>query len=572
VSPVIIAAGGAFDSSAVAELFVATAIILGGARILGEIARAFGQPPIVGEIAAGVLLGKTVLGRLSPDLYDRLFGSQLGAAADIGMQALLTVGAAMLLLVAGLEVDLNAIKRERKATIAVAFMSMLIPFATGFAAAWFVPGMLGHPAVENRLVFALFIGVALSITALPVIAKILMDLGLQRSDLGVVVLASAVANDLIGWIGFAAVLALAGAGGGNSLAVTIGLTIGFAALCLTLGRRVAAPTLTWVQANGGWPTGVLGTVFVTAFLAAAFTEWIGVHAIFGAFLAGVLFADTGRLRERTQQSIEDIVGAVFAPLFFASIALKVDFLGSFHLVSVVTVLVIAVTGKVIGGWAGARLAGMGRRESWAVGAGMMARGAMEIILAELALEAGIIGDELFVAIVIMSLVTSIAAGPAIESILARSGAVSLLSLISLDCIRMNLSATDSGEAIEELAEAAGLPSDAAAEVRKREDQMPTGMPGAWALPHSRHPGVKAPILVLGFCRSGIDFIANDGEQAKLIVFLMIPESGAGELQLRILSAIARVFGQDEVRAELLAADSPTAVKAVIRHAESQNQH
>jgi Kef-type K+ transport system membrane component KefB/mannitol/fructose-specific phosphotransferase system IIA component len=566
----ILAAAGTFNSTAVAELFLAVAVIIGAARILGEIARAHGQPPIVGEIAAGILLGKTVLGRVSPDAYNNLFGSQLGQAADIGMQAMLTLAAAMLLLVAGLEVDLKAIKRERRATTWVAFLSMLIPFLTGFAAAWFLPGMLAHHSDENRLVFALFIGVALSITALPVIAKILLDLGLQRSDLGVVVLASAVANDLIGWIGFASVLALAGAGTGNSLLATIGLTIGFAVLCLTLGRRLAEPGLTWVQAHGGWPTGVLGTVFVTAFLAAAFTEWIGVHAIFGAFLAGVLFADTGRLRERTQQSIEDIVGAVFAPLFFASIALKVDFLGSFHLISVVAVLIIAICGKLIGGWAGAKMAGMGPRESWAVGAGMTARGAMEIILAELALEAGIIGDQLFVAIVIMSLVTSIAAGPAIERILARPGSVSLLPMLSLDNICMNMTANNAEEAIEELARVAKLPPEAVAEVLRREEQMPTGMPGAWALPHGRHESIKSPMLVLGFCRSGIDFVSPDGDQSTMIVFLMTPASAA-DMQPRVLAAIARVFGRENVREELVVASSPTAVKAAIRHAETSGQ-
>jgi len=222
-----LAAVGTFDSTAVSQLFLAVALILGVARIPGEVACAFGQPPIVGEIAAGVVLGKTVLGRVSPDLYDRFFGEQLGSAADIGLQALLTLAAAMLLLVAGLEVDLRAIRRERKATICVSFASMLLPFGIGFLFAWFLPGLLAHGG-DNRLVFSLFIGIALSITALPVIAKILMDLGLQRSDMGVVVLASAVVNDLVGWIGFASVLALAGAGTGNSLWGTIGLTVGFA--------------------------------------------------------------------------------------------------------------------------------------------------------------------------------------------------------------------------------------------------------------------------------------------------------------------------------------------------------
>jgi len=564
----IVAAGGTFDSVAVKELFLAVAIILAVARVLGEIARHFGQPPIVGEIAAGVILGKTILGRFAPNVYEGLFGNQLGTEADIGLQALLTVSAAMLLLVAGLEVDLKAISRERRATAFVGLMSMVVPFGLGFAVAWFLPGMLAHE-LDNRLVFSLFFGVALSITALPVIAKILMDLGLQRSDLGVVVLASAVANDLIGWIGFASVLALAGAGTDNNLWVTIGLTIGFAVLCLTLFRKIATPFLTWVQARGGWPTGVLGAVFVVAFLAAAFTEWIGVHAIFGAFLAGVIFADTGRLRVRTLQSVEDLVGAIFAPLFFATIALNVDFFGNFDLVSVLVVLAIAIVGKLVGAWAGARLAGLGQRESWAIGAGMTARGAMEIILAELALEAGIIGDELFVAIVVMSLVTSIISGPAIERILARPSGLTLTSLLKSGNVLIDMEANDSAEAIAELAQAAGLPAETVAVAIAREDSMPTGMPDGWALPHARCKGLKTPVVVLGFCRSGVDFLASDGNQAQIATFLATPEE-ADELHLQLLAAVARVFGDDKTRKELLAAKTPNEVLAAIRVAEAEH--
>jgi Kef-type K+ transport system membrane component KefB/mannitol/fructose-specific phosphotransferase system IIA component len=568
---IVLAASGAFDSTAVAELLVAMGVILGGARILGELARHYGQPPIVGEIAAGVILGKTVLGRLSPDLFNNLFGSNVGGPAEIGLKAMLTISAALLLLVAGLEVDLKAINRERKATLAVAFLSMLLPFVTGFGIAWYAPGLLAHDATGQRLVFALFIGVALSITALPVIAKILMDLGLQRSELGVVVLASAVANDLIGWIGFASVLALAGASEGSNVSLTIALTIGFALLCLTVGRKVAGPTLTWVQANEGWPTGVLGTVFVTAFFAAALTEWIGVHAIFGAFLAGVLFADTGRLRERTQQSIEDIVNAVFAPLFFACIALKVDFLGDFNLVATIIVLIIAIVGKMLGGWLGARFAGMGRRECWAVGAGMTARGAMEMILAELALVAGIIGSELFVSIVIMALVTSIAAGPAIERILARSGGTKVTPLLSPERIFVSLQAATAHDAILILANSAGIPYSAIDDMLKREEQLPTGMPGAWALPHCRVKGLKHAVIAIGICRVGIDFTAPDGRRARVIVLLATPERKADHQPL-FLAAIARVFSENWLIDELQSAQNAIEVKAAIHLAESGDHH
>jgi Kef-type K+ transport system membrane component KefB len=558
---------GAFDSTAVCQFLLAVAVLLGAARLLGEIARRYGLPPIVGEIVAGVLLGKTVMGRLAPSVYELLYGAQLSEAANLGLQALLVLAAVLLLLVAGLEVDLQAVLRKKKATLSVGLTSMLVPFVLGVIVAWNFPGALAHGDTENLLPFTLFIGVALAITALPVIAKILMDLGLQRSELGVVVLAAAVVNDLIGWMGFAAVLALVGTGTASSLWLTMGLTVGFAAFCLTVGLKLASPALIWVQARGGWPSGVLATVFTVAMLAAAFTEWIGVHAIFGAFLAGVVFADTGRLRERTQQAIEDIVGAIFAPLFFASIALKVDFLASFDLVAVVVIMTIAISGKWIGGWAGAWFAGMGQRESWAVGAGMTARGAMEIILAELALVAGIIGDETFVAIVIMSLATSILAGPMIEWILLRSASISVVSLLSRSRIVIGMKAESAPDAIRELGELAGLSGPAIEAMIEGEEGAPTGMSGGWALPHCRDAAITKSLVALGICKAGFDFACPAGDRARVIVMLASP-IGVPDEHVQCLSAIARVFGRANTCRELQESKSANEIVAVVRHAES----
>lgn len=270
------------------------------------------------------------------------------------------------------------------------------------------------------------------------------------------------------------------------------------------------------------------------------------------------------------QSVEDIVGALFAPLFFATIALNVDFVGDFHLVSVLVVFVIGFIAKLIGGWAGAKLAGLKRRESWAIGAGMTARGAMEIILAELALEAGIIGNELFVAIVIMSLATSIIAGPAIEKILARPSGHNLTNLLKPSTVLLDLQANTASEALAELADAVKLPPQVVEAAIRREESMPTGMTDRWALPHARCDVLKTPVVVVGFARSGIDFLANDGSQSELLVFLATPED-ADELHLQILAAIARVFGDRKIRNEILAAKNTSEVLAAIRMAEAEAQ-
>ena len=232
------------------------------------------------------------------------------------------------------------------------------------------------------------------------------------------VISSAMLNDLVGWIGFAVVLALLPAtmtgdgGAGHGVALTIGLTLAFLAVMLTLGRWFFHRSMPWVQAHWSWPGGMLAVVFVGAMVCAAFTEWLGIHSIFGAFVAGVAIGDSYHLTERTRDTIHQFVTNIFAPIFFASIGLRVDFVEAFDLLTVGAVLSVAITGKLLGSFLGAKLGGKtSTRESWAVAFGMTCQGAVGIILGQLAYDAGLITERLLVAIVIMALITSLMSGP-----------------------------------------------------------------------------------------------------------------------------------------------------------------
>src|SRR5690606_25864823 len=206
------------------------------------------------------------------------------------------------LLVAGMEVELGRVWRQGKAAISVSFWGVVIPFGVGFGAAWLAPRALGSEADADRLIFALFFATALSISSLPVIARPLLDLNLFRTDIGMVIIASAIVQDLVGWIIFAVILGLMGSAGGHGLPIgaTIALTLGFAVVMLTVVRWLVHRALPWIQAHASWPGGVLGFALSIALFGAAFTEWIGVHAIFGTFMAGVAVGDSPHLRERTR--------------------------------------------------------------------------------------------------------------------------------------------------------------------------------------------------------------------------------------------------------------------------------
>lgn len=553
-------------------LFLAIGVLLGTARILGEIAQRFRQPAVLGELLAGVLLGPTVLGMILPEWNAFLF--PLEGSNAIALDTLTTVAIVLFLLVAGLEVDLSTVSRQGRVALKVGTMGMVVPFIIGFGAAWYVPQALGAQEGADPLVFALFLATALSITALPVIAKTLMDLDLYRSDLGMVVISAAIFNDLIGWTIFAVILGMmeSGAGHVQDIPMTILLTLVFAGGMLTGGRWLIHRILPYLQAYTHWPGGVLSFALTLALLAAAFTEWIGIHAIFGSFIVGVAIGDSAHMREHTRVVIDQFVSFIFAPLFFASIGLKVNFVSHFDLVLVLTVLIIACACKLAGGLLGAKWGGMPRRDSWAVGFAMNARGAMEIVLGLLALEAGIIHQRLFVALVIMAIVTSMMSGPFMKMVLQHTKARRLQDALRSKLFRRQLAATSRREVVHEMTavmcESAGLDvSSVEGAVWSREEVMPTGIGNGIALPHARVPGLKEPIIAVGISEAGIDFDGPDGKPANIIFLALTPED-LPSAQLEIGAEIARRFRRYETTEQVLRTKNYAEFLAIIKDPES----
>jgi Kef-type K+ transport system membrane component KefB len=400
-------------------MFLSLGTLLATARLLGEIAQKLGQPTVIGEILAGVLWGPTCLGTLAPELTAALFPRE-GPNAVV-LSGLTTLSIALFLLVAGMEVKLSMMWRRGKMAFSVALAGFLVPFGLGVVAAWWAPHSLGCEPDANGQLFALFFGTALSISSLPVIAKTLMDMKLYKTHFGMVVIGAAVFNDLVGWLVFAVILGMLNTNSAHPLPIggTILATMGFAAFMLTAGRWLIHRTLPWIQRQTAWPGGVLGFSMSLALLAAALTEWIGIHAIFGSFLVGVAVGDSSHLRHDTRQIIYKFVSFIFAPLFFASVGLHVNFIDRFDLTIVVSVMLIACLGKLVGCSLAARATGASPPLAWAIGFAMNARGAMEIILGMLALENGLIRQRMFVALVLMALATSMISGPAIRRLLGQ---------------------------------------------------------------------------------------------------------------------------------------------------------
>jgi Kef-type K+ transport system membrane component KefB len=409
---------GNLSHNDVVHLLLQLSAMLIMGRLFAEAARKLNQPSVIGEIVAGILLGPTVLGMLQPEWFEGLFPT--GSASGIVLTGFVQVAVVMLLFIAGLEVDLHIVFQQGRHAVTTSFFGILIPFSIGFTFPYFFPEFFGIVDVGQRLTFALFMGTAMAITALPVIVRILMDLNIFRSRMGLLVVASAMVDDLVGWLIFSVILGLIGTNGDSMpLLNTIVLTIGFAAFMLTIGRALLNKILPWVNKKLAWPGGVLSISLALCFLAGAFTEYIGIHAIFGAFIMGVALGDSEHFSERAKEIVHQFINNIFAPLFFVSIGLRVNFFTNFDLVLTVTIVAIAFTGKIIGSGLGARIGGFNWKQAAAVGFGMNARGAMEIILGLIALESGLINEKVFVSLVIMALLTSMASGPMMKWMLNK---------------------------------------------------------------------------------------------------------------------------------------------------------
>ena len=557
--------------SEITALFLALGLLLASARLLGELARASGLPAVLGEITAGILWGPTVFGTLFPQWSTFLFPLSGGGA--LAFDGLITLAITLFLLVAGMEIDLSTVWRQGKVALYVALLGMFFPFAFGFIAGWWAPGLLGFQQGAHPLAFALFMATVLSISALPIIAKILMDLNIYRSDLGVVIIAAAVFNDLLGWLVFAMVLGILGVGQMMPLGYTIGMTLVFVLVMILLMPLLLNQILPWIQAHSSWPGGILGFALSFCLLAAAFTEWIGIHAIFGSFLAGVALGDSKHLNERTRTTIEQFVSFIFAPLFFASIGLRVNFFENFNLWLTLVILLLAMSGKILGSTLGARLGGLPMRESLGVSFGMSAQGTMGIILGVLALQFDLISQEVFVSLVVMALVTSLLSGPLMQRVLRLKKARRFVNFFPSQGFILRLDSSDRWAAIHELAKLAAPLIDKKSEeitraVYAREKMMATGIGQGVAVPHARLPGLTAPLVLVGLSRTGIDFDAPDAAPAKVIFLILAPQDDGG-VQLEILADIAATFKVAEIREKVGNVNNYVEFLALVRSARGQ---
>lgn len=430
---VVLAAEGGGSSAAplseheVLVFLVQLALLVGVARILGWVMKSIGQPPVIGELLAGVVLGPTLFGRLAPETYDWVFGEATVTSVVFGISWL---GVIMLLVVIGFETDLGIIARFRTAALSVSAGALLLPLAATATLALFVPasfiGVGPDGQGVDRVVFAGFLALALSVSALPVVAKILQDMGYLRRNFGQVTLAAGMTMDAVGWLILAALSGIALDGfRAERLAVSFGGLLLFLLLVFTVFRWLIDRLFRYVMARGSSVTAALSITIVAAFVGGAITQALQIEAILGAYIVGILVAGLRHQLPEVRSTLETVTAALLAPIFFAFSGLRVD-LGLIDATDVllwtVGLIVVAIVAKIVGTMVGGFFAGVRGREALALGSGLSALGAMGVVVAIVGLNLGVVSETGYTVMVLAAIVTSIIA-PQLLKLVVRGWAI-----------------------------------------------------------------------------------------------------------------------------------------------------
>ncbi len=382
------------------------------ARVFGRLFRLIKQPAVIGEIVAGICLGPSLLGMYSPEFSSFLFPVQ--SLGNLGF--LSQIGLILFMFVIGMELDLNALKSKAREAVMISHVSIIFPFALGVALSFFAYGRFAPDGVPF-LSFSLFMGIAMSITAFPVLARIVQERNLSRTKLGTIAISCAAADDITAWCLLAAVVGIAKAGSPLSAFYTIAVAVIYILLMVKVVRPFLKKLGDKYSDKATLSKPVVAIFFVTLLLSSLATEVIGIHALFGAFMAGTIMPSHTRFRKLLVEKVEDVALVLFLPLFFVYTGLRTE-IGLLNEPSLwkmcVLIIAVAIVGKFAGSTVAAKFTGHSWHESLSIGALMNTRGLMELVVLNIGYDLGILSPEIFAMLVIMALVTTFMTGPALD--------------------------------------------------------------------------------------------------------------------------------------------------------------
>ncbi len=552
---------------------IQVALLLGCARALGELFRKWGQPSITAEILVGVFFGPTILGRFSPAIHQIIFPADI--IQKNMLETMAWIGILFFLLKSGLETNLATAWRQRGHAALLSFSDLIIPMVIAFIPCMFLPvSYVGENT--NMVIFSFFIATIMTISALPVTARILQDLRVYRTDVGLLIMSALTINDVAGWVVFALILGFftEAVVTFSGIAFIILATFIFAGTVLSLGPKLFDRIIVFLnKRNIPEPAGSLTLVCVVGLLCGAITTWIGIHALFGFFIAGIMAGESKHLSEHTRHIFSEMVHAILVPLFFAFIGLKLDFVGGFNLLLVLFILVIGIAGRYIGAYVGSIAIRQPSVHGKFIAWGHVPGGEMQIVIGMLALEYNVISEQVYIAIVFGAIVTAMLAGPLMSKVLKSLQRHDWLVYLPLENVIMDIQAEDRDGAIIEISKKAkkhieGLSAEEIYEkVLTREHDMTSALDENVSIPHARLDVLSHPLVMFARSKRGIEWDASDGKPVHLIFFALTAKSDP-KTQLQVLQGISHTMSDENARNQLLSIKDASEAITILRRASN----
>jgi len=402
-------------------LLAQIALLLLVGRGLGEIMQRMGQPAVIGQLLAGLILGPSLLGWIWPGAHELIFPNSVEQKSLIA--GLANVGMMLLLLLTGMETDLKLVRKVGRSAVVVTATGVTLPFVLGFAMGQFLPASI-LPNPEHRLIASMFLGTALSISSIKIVAMVVREMNFMRRDLGQILVASAIMEDTVGWVIIALALGIAGAGVFALASVgkiVIGIVL-FLVVSYTIGRRLEFWLIRWVNDTFVSEYAVVTAILIVMCVMALATQVIGVNTVLGAFVAGILVGESPILSRHIEDQLRGLITAFMMPVFFGLSGLYADLTilrNPQFAILTLGLIAIASIGKFAGAFAGGKFSGLSALESVALGCGMNARGSTEVIIATIGLTMGVLTNNLYTMIVTMAIVTTMAMPPTLRWALRR---------------------------------------------------------------------------------------------------------------------------------------------------------
>src|SRR3954453_17139883 len=397
------------------HVLLALSLVIASARALGALFRLVQQPPVIGEMIAGIMLGPSLLGKFAPGFAAYILPQSIAPLLNVISQ----FGVILYMFLVGLDLDVTALRDRARSTITISHASIVVPFLLGASLSLLLYPYLSNSGVSFTA-FSLFLGVSMSVTAFPVLARILTDRGIHKSKMGVLTLACAAIDDVTAWCLLAFVVSVTAHAGNPTRTLLMAVT--YIAVMLVLLRPLVIRVTKWMYSKGRMTQGILATALLGIFFSSLATESIGIHSIFGAFVLGAIIPNRSKLARQLTAKLEDFVIVFLLPAFFAFTGLRtqIGLVSGFRdWMFCILIIVVASAGKFGGSALAARWNGLSWRESSALGILMNTRGLMELIVLNIGLELGIISPTLFAMLVLMALATTVATTPILHMISSR---------------------------------------------------------------------------------------------------------------------------------------------------------